>query len=46
VNVSAAAAYAIETATCPVLVVPHSVTVPFGGAAPASAPAPQPLATA
>jgi nucleotide-binding universal stress UspA family protein len=46
VNISAAAAYAIETATCPVLVVPHSVTVPFGGSAPATPSAPQPLATA
>jgi len=46
VNISAAAAYAVETATSPVLVVPHSVTVPFGGSAPASPDAPQPLATA
>ncbi len=51
VNVSAAAAYAVETATCPVLVVPHSVTVPFGrGSAepgtPPAAPADEPLATA
>jgi len=50
VNISAAAAYAVETATCPVLVVPHSVTVPFGGSAgpavPPVAPADEPLATA
>lgn len=49
VNISAAAAYAVETATCPVLVVPHSVTVPFGGSEPATppaAPAGEPLATA
>jgi nucleotide-binding universal stress UspA family protein len=46
VNISAAAAYAVETATCPVLVVPHSVTVPFGGSAPSAPSAPQPLATA
>ncbi len=46
VNISAAAAYAVETATSPVLVVPHSVTVPFGGSSPASPDAPQPLATA
>ncbi len=46
VNISAAAAYAVETATSPVLVVPHSVTVPFGGSAPATPDTPQPLATA
>ena len=50
VNISAAAAYAVETATCPVLVVPHSVTVPFGGSTgpvvPPVAPADEPLATA
>jgi nucleotide-binding universal stress UspA family protein len=46
VNISAAAAYAVETATCPVLIVPHSVVVPFGGGQPASPSAPQPLATA
>jgi nucleotide-binding universal stress UspA family protein len=46
VNISAAAAYAVETATCPVLVVPHSVTVPFGRSEPAGPVAPQPLATA
>jgi len=49
VNISAAAAYAVETATCPVLVVPHSVTVPFGGSqppVPPVAPAGAPLTTA
>jgi len=47
VNISAAAAYAVETATCPVLVVPHGVTVPFGGSQPAEpAVPPEPLATA
>jgi len=44
VNISAAAAYAVETATCPVLVVPHSVTVPFGGPNPAPTPDPEPAA--
>lgn len=44
VNISAAAAYAVETATSPVLVVPHSVTVPFGGSSPAPTPDPAPAA--
>jgi nucleotide-binding universal stress UspA family protein len=46
VNISAAAVYAVETATCPVLVVPHSVTVPFGGSAPVEPTTPQPLTAA
>jgi nucleotide-binding universal stress UspA family protein len=46
VNISAAAAYAVETATAPVLVVPHSVTVPFGDSStpPTSTPDPEPAA--
>lgn len=44
VNISAAAAYAVETATSPVLVVPHSVTVPFGGSNPAPTLDPEPAA--